>query len=148
MAEGRCGLRLHASILVAYDGSRFSEAALDQAIAMATAGQGKLYLMHVVNLNVEYIAFTPGLAEKVAEEAQGMLQKAEQKVKNAGLACEVVMGYDAQPHRPIVAAAKKHQVSLIVVGSQGRTGLAKALLGSVSQRIIGHAPCPVLVVPG
>ncbi len=147
MAETRCGLKLHDSILVAYDGSKFSEAALRQAMEMAKTCRSKLFVMHVVDLNVEYMAISSGLEEKMEEEARKMLKKAENKVKKAGLKCEAIMGYDDQPHRPIVDEAKKRKISLIVVGTHGRTGLAKVLMGSVSQRIIGHAPCAVLVVP-
>lgn len=147
MTETRCGLKLHDSILVAYDGSRFSEAALSQAIEMAKACQSKLFVMHVVDLNVEYMAISSGLEAKMEEEARKMLEQAEQTVQKAGYQCEVIMGYDDQPHRPIVEEASKRGVSLIVVGTHGRTGLAKVLMGSASQRIIGHAPCAVLVVP-
>lgn len=146
-ATKQCGLKLHDSILVAYDGSKFSEAALSQAIDMAKACQSKLYVMHVVDLNVEYMSLTPGLEEQLEEEARKTLKKAENKVKKAGLKCEAIMGYDDQPHRPIVAEAKKRKVGLIVVGTHGRTGLAKVIMGSVSQRIIGHTPCAVMVIP-
>lgn len=147
MATKQCGLKLHDSILVAYDGSKFSEAALKQAIDMAKACRSKLYVIHVVDLDVEYMAMTPGLEEQLEAEARKTLKKAENKVKKAGLTCEAIMGYDDQPHRPVVEEAKKRKVALIVVGSHGRTGLAKMLMGSVSQRIIGHAPCTVMVVP-
>lgn len=147
MAASQCGLRVHDSILVAYDGSNFSEAALAQAIDMAKACQSKLYVMHVVDLNVEYMAITPGLEAQLEQEARKILNQAEEKVKKAGLVCEAIMGYDDQPYRPIVEEAKKRKVSLVVVGTHGRTGLAKVLMGSVSQRIIGHAPCTVMVVP-
>ena len=147
MAGMQCGLKLHGSILVAYDGSKFSEAALKQAIEMANACRSKLYVMHVVDLNVEYMAMTPGLTDKLEAEARKTLKKAESKVKKAGLECEAIMGHDDQPYRPIVEEAKKRKVSLLVVGTHGRTGLTKVLLGSVSQRIVGHAPCSVLVVP-
>jgi len=147
MTEMQCGLKLHGTILVGYDGSKFSEAALDQAMELARACRSKLYVMHVVDLNVEYMAMTPGLEEKLETEARNTIGKAEAKVKAAGLECEAIMGYDDQPYRPIIEEAKKRQVALIVVGTHGRTGLANILLGSVSQRVIGHAPCPVLVVP-
>lgn len=147
MATKQCGLRLHDSILVAYDGSKFSEAALDQAIDMAKACQSTLYVMHVVDLNVEDMALSPGLEAKLEEEARKVLDQAGEKVKQAGLACETIMGYDDQPYRPIVEEAKKRKISLIMVGTHGRTGLARVLMGSVSQRIIGHAPCTVMVVP-
>lgn len=147
MATKQCGLKLHDSILVAYDGSKFSEAALGQAIDMAKACKSKLYVMHVADLNVEYMAITPDLEDALEKAARKTLKKAENKVKKAGMQCEAIMGYDDQPHRSIVAEARKRKVSLIVVGTHGRTGLAKMLMGSVSERVIGHAPCTVMVVP-
>lgn len=147
MATKQCGLKVHDSILVAYDGSKFSEVALSQAIDMAKACRSKLYVMYVVDLNVEYMTMTLALEEELEKGARRLLKKAENKVKKAGLACEAILGYDDQPHRPVVAEAKKRKVALIVVGTHGRTGLAKVLMGSVAQRIIGHAPCTVMVVP-
>jgi nucleotide-binding universal stress UspA family protein len=50
------------------------------------------------------------------------------------------------PDTGIVQQAIKHEVDLIIVGSYGRTGLKKLLMGSVTERVIGGSPCPVLVV--
>ena len=49
---------------------------------------------------------------------------------------------------PVADRAQKEKASLIVMGSHGRTGLKRLLMGSVTERVIGHAPCPVLVVKG
>jgi nucleotide-binding universal stress UspA family protein len=51
-----------------------------------------------------------------------------------------------RPEEGIVKAAEFKQVNLIIVGSHGRTGLKRLLMGSVAERVIGHAKCPVLVV--
>jgi nucleotide-binding universal stress UspA family protein len=51
-----------------------------------------------------------------------------------------------RPEEGILRAAQYKQASLIIVGSHGRTGLKRLLMGSVAERVIGHAPCPVLVV--
>ena len=51
-----------------------------------------------------------------------------------------------RPDEAIVKAADFKQASLIIVGSHGRTGLKRLLMGSVAERVIGHAKCPVLVV--
>jgi nucleotide-binding universal stress UspA family protein len=48
---------------------------------------------------------------------------------------------------PIVEEAKKKNVDLIVMGTRGKTGLKRVFLGSVAQKVIGYAPCPVMVVP-
>jgi nucleotide-binding universal stress UspA family protein len=55
---------------------------------------------------------------------------------------------EGTPYRAIVDLAQKEKSSLIVMGSHGRTGLTRLLMGRVTERVIGHAPCPVLVVKG
>ena len=52
-----------------------------------------------------------------------------------------------EPYKDIVAEAKKRKINTIIMGSHGRTGLARLMMGSVVTRVIGHAPCKVLVVP-
>ncbi len=147
MAEKQSCLKLHDSILVAYDGSRFSDTALQQAIDLARGCSSKLSLVHVVDVNVEYMAMNIGLTEKLEEEGAKLLAQGMQKVEQAGLKAEGIIVHDDQPYRPIVEEAKKRKASLIVMGTHGRTGLTRLLLGSVAQLVIGHAPCPVLVVP-
>lgn len=60
--------------------------------------------------------------------------------------CEVIIREGNEPYELIINEAEKVQAGLIVVGSHGRTGLEKLLMGSVAERIIGHAKCSVLVV--
>ena len=52
---------------------------------------------------------------------------------------------DVAPDAGIVQEAIQYEVELIIMGSHGRTGLKKLLMGSTTERVIGHAPCPVLV---
>ena len=52
-----------------------------------------------------------------------------------------------KPYEFIVKEAEDREIDLIVMGTHGRTGLTRVLMGSVAQSVIGHAPCPVLVVP-
>ena len=54
--------------------------------------------------------------------------------------------FSGEPDEAIVQEALKHKVELIILGSHGRTGLKKLLMGSVTERVIGQAPCPVLVI--
>ncbi|MGV1099586.1 universal stress protein [Thiovibrio sp. JS02] len=147
MAEKPCCLTLHDSILVAYDGSKYSESALALAIEMVSACAGKLCLVHVVDANVEYMAISVGLSEKMEEEGANILAQGLKKAEEAGVKAEGVVMHDDQPYRPIVEEAKRRKASLIVMGTHGRTGLTRLLLGSVAQLVIGHAPCAVMVVP-
>ncbi len=145
--EQRCGFTLHDSVMVAVDGSAFSDKALEQAIALAKACNSKLFIIHVVYFDVESMSFGPAVEEQLEERGRKILADAKAKAAAAQLNCETFLTLHDQIFRPIVDKAKENNISLIVVGSHGRTGLKKALMGSVSQLVIGHAPCPVLVVP-
>jgi nucleotide-binding universal stress UspA family protein len=52
------------------------------------------------------------------------------------------------PHEAIIKDSKEKGIDLIVLGSHGRTGLKKFFMGSVAQKVVGYARCPVMVVPG
>ena len=67
-------------------------------------------------------------------------------MRAAGLRCETAM-LVGRPDAEIVARATATGAELIVMGTHGRSGLAHALLGSVAERVVQHAPCPVLIVP-
>ncbi len=59
-----------------------------------------------------------------------------------------VAGTGGDPAEEILGYAQRHPIDLIVVGTQGRTGVSRVLLGSVAERVVRGARCPVLVVPG
>jgi nucleotide-binding universal stress UspA family protein len=82
------------------------------------------------------------LMERVAEG----LAAEESRVRAAGIATDsaTLIG---RPDSEIVARAAATHADLIVMGTHGRSGLAHALLGSVAERVVQHAPCPVLIVP-
>jgi nucleotide-binding universal stress UspA family protein len=82
---------------------------------------------------------TAGLAERAVAAAVDRLTA-------MGVQAERLVAAEGRPDEAIVKAAESGGAGLIVVGSHGRTGLTKILLGSVAERVIGHAVCPVLVV--
>lgn len=141
-----CPLALHNKILVAVDGSPYSEAALQTALSIAKACEGELYAIHVIYSNPEYMGIAD-LGQKLEEEAEKLLDEVTQKAAGENVKCETIIKFHEQPYKEIVAEAKARQANLIVMGTHGRTGLEKMLIGSVAQRVIGHAPCAVLVVP-
>jgi nucleotide-binding universal stress UspA family protein len=114
-------------------------------MALATQLQARLTLLHVLYLPSLFIAarLTSYLAEEEAE-AQHALDACLQRVHNAGLAGTAVVVYGV-PWTKIVETARTMQADLIVLGSHGRTGLSHMLLGSVAERVVRLAPCPVLV---
>ena len=145
--EMACPISKGERILVALDGSEFTEAIVDQAISMGRICNSIIYAVSVIAYFPESLAIAPQLEEEVAKNTRGFLEKVKNKIEKENLTCETIVRLDAQPHIPIVEEAKKREVDLIIVGTRGVTGLKRVFLGSVAQKVIGYAPCPVMVVP-
>jgi nucleotide-binding universal stress UspA family protein len=124
-----------ARLLVASDGSPHSAAAFLEALALAgSPGVVQLFALSAAREEGEIIE-----ARKIIEQ---LLAAANQ----AGLPLQGISPEGQQPDDAIVQAALRNGVDLIIMGSHGRTGLSRLLMGSVTERVIGQAPCPVLVV--
>jgi nucleotide-binding universal stress UspA family protein len=142
-----CPLTRGETILVALDGSGSSEFALEQAFSMAKTCNSMLYAITVIDAYPIQIEGSPGVNENVEKEAQKLLEKAAAKAKEENINFETILRWEKNPHTAIIKEAKKRGVDLIIVGSHGKTGLKKLFLGSVAQKVIGYARCPVMVVP-
>ena len=140
------------TILVPTDFSEPSVEALNYAKDLATAFKASVHLLHVVQdpltqpwglesygpLPVELLKDIKARAQKGLEES---LTEAERKTHNVTL-----VTVEGAPFSQIVEYAKTHPVDLIVMGTHGRGTLAHAILGSVAERVVRFAPCPVLTV--
>jgi len=135
------------NILLATDGSESAEAAIQEAINIAQGCAGKLYAVSVVEVNPEYEALAPQLVEKAENETREHLEAIKERASKAGVNCEIIAHQGEEPYQYIVEEASKKKADMIVMGSHGRTGLKRLMMGSVTSRVIGHAPCKVLVVP-
>lgn len=142
-----CPLTRGERILVAVDGSIYSQFAVDQAISLGGNCNSTIYAISVVDLYPDQMAVAPALVEKMSEEARQYLDAAKEKIDNANLPCETIVHMGGQPQDFIIQEAKDKDIDLIVMGTHGRSGLKNILIGSVAQKVIGQAPCPVLVVP-
>jgi hypothetical protein len=120
-------------ILIASDGSPYGQAACAAALALVR-GESKIFGVTVAPEEGEIL--------RAQEVVQQMLAAANQ----AGIPLRASMPQGQPPDDGIIQAAIKNEVDLIVMGSHGRTGLKRLLLGSVTERVIGQSPCPVLVV--
>jgi nucleotide-binding universal stress UspA family protein len=139
-------------ILAPTDFSKHSQNALVYAAAFAEKFGAELYLLHVVqDLGVfipEAVGMTPVVApptEQFAAAAKVSLERAleETPLKNLTVHAEVREG---SPFYEIVRFAKEKDIDLIIMGTHGRGGLAHLLLGSVAEKVVRKAPCPVLTV--
>ena len=142
-----CPLTRGERILVAVDGSPFSDLAVDQAISLGGICNSEIFVISVVDLYPEQMAVAPALVEKMSEEVRQYLEKAKQKIDETDIPCETIVRMGGKPHEFIVQEAKEKGIDLIVMGTLGKSGIKRVLLGSVAQNVIGQAPCPVLVVP-
>jgi nucleotide-binding universal stress UspA family protein len=120
-------------ILMASDGSPFSEAAWQEALNLAKWAGGSL------------IAVSVAPAEKDIQSATEIVRKLQATAEAQGLALDTLVPR-GQPFEAIVNAALFKEATLIILGSHGRTGLKRLLMGSVAERVIGLASVPVLVV--
>jgi nucleotide-binding universal stress UspA family protein len=134
-------------LMVATDGSSFSKSAVQEAIDIASACSSTLYLIHVIVLSAGYEFWDVQSVEQLEREMRTYLQGIKAKAAKAGVKCEVILHQGDEPYKYIVSEAAKRKVSTIIMGSHGRTGLKRLMMGSVTSRVIGHAPCKVLVVP-
>ena len=145
--EMACPITRGERILVALDGSEYTDAIVDQAISMGRICNSVIYAISVIAFFPESLAIAPQFEEEVAKKTREFLEIVKKKIEKENLTCEIIVRLDAQPSLPIVEEAKNRGVDLIIMGTRGTTGLKRIFLGSVAQKVIGYAPCPVMVVP-
>jgi nucleotide-binding universal stress UspA family protein len=139
-------------IVVATDFSAIADHALDYAIALAGALEAGIAVVHSYGA-VTYRDLPEGSAVNATAQMMGHVEVAVQsalrsmadKGKRAGVELSTIQRSGA-PADEVTAAATELGADLIVIGSQGRRGFSRALLGSVAERVVRTATCPVLVV--
>jgi nucleotide-binding universal stress UspA family protein len=134
--------------LVPLDFSKCSEKALTHAVRLARENRGKLLLVHVITepASMVPVQFREDYFNALEKEALqlGRRSAGRHKLKADNYRFVALRGGDAA--RLIAGQAKKSRVSMIVMGSHGRTGLGRLILGSVAEKTLRYADCPVLIV--
>ena len=144
---GTCPLSGLRKILLATDGSQFCEGAIREASRFATNCSSKVYAMSVVEVLTDYEGFSPQKIEAMMDlEIKKHLETVKSRALNEKIDCEIVIAH-GEAYSEIVDAAAAKNVDMVVIGRRGKTGLAKLFMGEVAAKVIGHAPCRVLVVP-
>ena len=141
-------------ILHPSDFSSASRAAFARAVATAKTERAELLLVHVMAPVIPPTGdgFIPAnvyddIERSIRADAQKQLDKLVAKAKAAKVRVRGML-LDGTPADRIVRAARAHHADVIVIGTHGRTGLARVFLGSVAERVVGTASCPVLTVRG
>jgi len=137
-------------ILVAVDDSKFSEAAVGAVISQYGPAEAEVRVVHVVQPVAVSTPpqMSPGYAPELAvqaKDAEKLVERVAQKLRGAGFRAEgqVARG---DIREGVVDMAKEWKADLIVLGSHGRTGVTRFLLGSVAEFVARHAPCSVEIV--
>jgi nucleotide-binding universal stress UspA family protein len=141
-------------ILHPTDFSSASRTAFKKAVAMAKADRAELLLAHVLAFPAPILSdgfMSPtiydDLSRSMRADGQKRLDKLIAQAKAAGVRASGLL-LEGMPADAINRAARVKRADMIVIGTHGRTGLARLFMGSVAERVVGGAPCPVLTVRG
>ena len=145
---------MYQRIMVAVDGSETSGRGLQEAIKLAKDQQAKLAIVHVIDIVVVFGAgqFPGAYIDATREMAHDIIEQARKTALAAGIEPEiqspeiVTTGYHVAD--TIAERARDWKADLLVVGTHGRRGVSRWLIGSVAERVVRVAPCPLLLVRG
>ena len=136
-------------ILCPIDHSDCSKEALKYAVSFAMKDESKLYMLHVIDIrsfSESIDAMTPQIPdyETIKQLKTKLLDCIPEEIRDdMNVEALVVQGI---PFVEIIRTARENDIDMIVIGSHGRTGIAHMMLGSVSEKVVRKAPCPVLTV--
>lgn len=139
-------------VCVATDFSEPAGGAFSYGLTFAQQFQAELHLLHVIE-DIMPAVPEPGLAMLPTQEIMAGLRKSSEDAMKDFLASKDLGGVkivkvirEGSPFREIDAYAKEAKIDMLVVGTHGRSGLTHLLLGSVAERVVRSAPCPVLTI--
>ncbi|RZI66521.1 universal stress protein [Variovorax guangxiensis] len=145
---------MYQKILVPVDGSSTSERGLEEAIRLGSLTHGRLRLLHVVDelslaLAMDaYSGYAGDWMNTLRQEGRRILEDAKARVIAAGLEAETVLYDNAEGrvHDLTIDDAKKWPADVIVIGTHGRRGIGRMVLGSNAEHVLRLSPAPVLLV--
>lgn len=133
------------NLLVATDGSVYSETAAHRAVEIARQYHGEINALSVVDVTIEFMLRAQEVYEDLVAKAKGFTNSIKEKALLAGVKAEALVR-DGEVYKVIIDVAKEYPTDMIVMGSLGRTGIKRLLMGSTAERVLGHASFPVLIV--
>lgn len=136
-------------LLIPVDFSSHSERAVDYGCVIGKKFSAGVILMHVIEPFQYSVTDTLKLIDHrraLQTLAESLLDNLEKTLREKGVRAQAVLG-SGIPYREILHHAEEQKVDLIVMGTHGRTGLERLVLGSVAEKVVRTAPCPVMTVP-
>ncbi len=146
MGGQSCPMAKLETLLLATDGSSFSEGAIREALKIAKKCSSRLFVISVVITNLEFEVTMPQVLDKEDKEAREHLEAIKARASREGIDCDIAVIHGDDPYQDIVRGARESSADMIIVGRHGRTGLLRLMMGNVTAKVLGHAPCNVLVV--
>jgi len=142
------------TVLVATDFSEAADAAVEAAVELARHFEAELVLLHAYNVEIPIASpamsggyiLPDGFFEQIGKQARAQVEKAAKEITERGVRA-VGVAFDEPAALAIVGEAERRDADLIVMGTRGLTGLKHVALGSVADRVVRTAPCPVMTVP-
>ena len=146
-------LAIPTRILMATDGSKDARRASDVALELAAELDSELYVTYVEPMPEKHVRLAraaadlpPEVVASFEEEAKTKLERRVEEMGEGGSRVARAHARVGSPAAEIVASAEELEAGLVVVGSRGLGGIRRTLMGSVSDAVVGHAHCPVMVV--
>lgn len=141
--------------MIATDGSETSMKTAKLAVGMAKRAGGAVAAIYVVDISrlAQLPGYTtlPGISERLMElmfkEAEDAISEIGEMASNAGVPFEKIVA-EGNPSEEILRRSSESGIDLLVMGSIGRTGIEKIMLGSVAEKVVRNSRVPVLIVPG
>lgn len=133
------------NILLTTDGSKFSYIAERRAIDLAKSYGGKLTILSVIEIPIEIYAESPQTFEDLIEKTKEYVENLKRQAEVEGIKVESMV-MEGNPYKIILEISQKIKPGIILMGSHGKTGLKRLLMGSVTEKVIGFTSAPVLVV--
>jgi len=144
MAIGACPLTKVDKILLATDGSEAAKFAAQAAVELAKPCGSTVYAICVAEVPLfaaEFVETLPQVIDAIEKRYEQALNDVKEMADKAGVKCEKISYTGPEPYKYIIDEAIKNSVDLIILGKKG------VMLGAVGKKVIGNAPCKVLVVP-
>ncbi|QLC33041.1 universal stress protein [Halarchaeum sp. CBA1220] len=138
---------MYERILVPTDGSPESERAVEEALDLAALADATVVALYVVDTS-DYESLPEAkwaaLRSELESEGERAVEAVAERANEAGVDAETVVA-DGTPHEVILERAKSGDVDAVAMGTHGRSGVERFLLGSVTERVVRESPVPVLV---
>lgn len=138
---------MYQRILFPTDGSEGAEAALEHAIDHAVTYDATLEVLYIIEETLPVLeAGAPDVLDALEKQGQEVIDNARERAKAAGVESIQVSVAGGSPYRQILKYIDDREIDLVVMGTHGRRGVDRYLLGSVTEKVVRTADCPVLTV--